>query len=94
LLNVLPILILKMEVFSGWTCYTGNTVALGNSTNAINLFPSGGPVPNYHTMYSAANDAGTLDFYGGFPVMCPNGSGYSVKLGNTMGGAGSRRYLL
>ncbi|TMI62047.1 MAG: gliding motility-associated C-terminal domain-containing protein [Bacteroidetes bacterium] len=73
--------------FSGWTCYTGNTVALGNSTNAINLFPSGGPVPNYHTMYSAANDAGTLDFYGGFPVMCPNGSGYSVKLGNTMGGA-------
>jgi gliding motility-associated-like protein len=71
--------------FSGWTCYTGNTVAVNNS-NAINLFPSGGPVPNYHTMYSAANDGGTLDFYGNFPVICPNGSGYSVKLGNTMGG--------
>jgi gliding motility-associated-like protein len=38
-------------------------------------------------MYSAANDGGLRDYYGGFPVMCPNGSNYSVKLGNNTGGA-------
>jgi gliding motility-associated-like protein len=73
--------------FNRWTCYTGNTVALNNQFNAINLFPSGGPRANYHTMYSRATNGGELDFYGGFPVVCPNGSGYSVKLGNTSGGA-------
>jgi gliding motility-associated-like protein len=73
--------------FNGWTCYTGNTVAVNNQFNAINLFPSGGPRADYHTMYSRAQHAGQTDFYGGFPVVCPNGSGYSVKLGNTSGGA-------
>jgi gliding motility-associated-like protein len=28
-----------------------------------------------------------VDPYGGFPVNCPNGSGHSIKLGNTTGGA-------
>jgi hypothetical protein len=25
--------------------------------------------------------------YGGFPINCPNGSGHSIQLGNTSGGA-------
>jgi gliding motility-associated-like protein len=68
--------------FNNWTCYTGTTTVL-NGTNQINLSPSG-PVPERHTMYTPA--AGTLDPYGGFPVNCPNGSGYSVRLGNSTGG--------
>jgi gliding motility-associated-like protein len=72
--------------FDNWTCYVGNVSAVTGS-NVISLVPSGGPVPDQHTMYSRASDAGTNDFYGGFPVLCPNGSGFSAKLGNTSGGA-------
>lgn len=74
--------------FSGWTCYTGNVAALNNQ-NVISLFPSGGPVVDQHTMYEAASSQGVTDYYGGFPVTCPNGSGYSIKLGNNTGGAGA-----
>jgi len=70
--------------FNNWTCYTGTTAAVGNA-NEIYLSASP-PTPNRHTMYSAATDAGVTDMYGGFPVLCPNGSGYSVKLGNNLGG--------
>ena len=69
--------------FDGWTCYTGNTSAQGND-NLISLTPSGGPIYNRHTMYTA--NTGELDYFGGFPVSCPNGSGHSIRLGNSMGG--------
>lgn len=72
--------------FSGWTCHTGSVVAAGDE-NIIFLNPSGGPVPGQHEMFSLASPGTYLDYYGNFPVICPNGSGYSVKLGNTMGGA-------
>lgn len=69
--------------FSGWTCYTGFTAAV-NGENQINLTPSGGPIVNRHTMYSA--NSGLTDPYGGFSVNCPNGSGHSIRLGNDLGG--------
>ncbi len=72
--------------FQGWTCYAGGVYAAGG-TNNISLAATGGPIFDQHTMYSRSNDAGALDYYGSFPVMCPNGSNYSVKLGNTNGGA-------
>ncbi|HWR33480.1 MAG TPA: gliding motility-associated C-terminal domain-containing protein [Chitinophagaceae bacterium] len=72
--------------FDGWTCYTGSVAAAGTD-NVISLLPSGGPVYDQHTMFSATADAGIMDYYGNFPVTCPNGSGYSVKLGNTSGEA-------
>jgi gliding motility-associated-like protein len=68
--------------FSGWTCYIGNTQAIGNQ-NQISLAPSP-PIPGRHTLYSSAFPES--DVYGNFPVNCPNGSGYSVKLGNDQGG--------
>jgi gliding motility-associated-like protein len=71
--------------FNNWTCYTGGVAAI-NGQNVISLSPSG-PNPGQHRMYSS--NSGLLDPYGGFPVTCPNGSGYSVKLGNDMGGAGA-----
>ncbi len=72
--------------FSGWNCYVGS-VSAATGANVISLFSSGGPVYDQHTMYNAATDGGMTDYYGGFPVICPNGSRYSVKLGNTGGNA-------
>lgn len=40
---------------------------------------------NRHTMYSSNPGSGT-DEYGNFPKNCPNGSGYSIKLGNNEAG--------
>lgn len=68
--------------FSNWTCYTGSTSVV-NATNQINLTNSG-PVADRHTMYAA--NSGLVDPYGGFPVNCPNGSGFSIQLGNSSGG--------
>lgn len=70
--------------FSNWTCLTGNVTVIG-PRNAIILSPSNGPILNRHTIISKATATGVKDFYGGFPVLCPNGSNYSVKLGNTNG---------
>lgn len=72
--------------FSGWTCYTGSVSAAGN-VNTISLYASGVPVPDQHTIFSAASDGGLRDYFGDFPVLCPNGSKHSVKLGNTSGEA-------
>jgi gliding motility-associated-like protein len=35
-------------------------------------------------MYTAPSAA--VDYFGGFPVVCPNGSGHSIRLGNNTGG--------
>jgi len=72
--------------FSGWNCYTGNVRASDNQ-NIITLTNSGGPETERHEMFSLATSGSVFDYYGSFPVVCPNGSGYSVKLGNTSGGA-------
>ena len=68
--------------FTDWICYVGNTTVV-SGTNQINLTESA-PMPERHTMYSSAD--GLVDPFGGFPVTCPNGSGYSVRLGNSTGG--------
>ncbi|HMK03774.1 MAG TPA: PKD domain-containing protein [Ferruginibacter sp.] len=73
--------------FNGWTCYTG-TVYSNGASNSISFNYSGGPVGNRHTIYSANQGAGQ-DPYGDFPISCPNGSGYSIKLGNDQSGTES-----
>ena len=70
--------------FTNWSCYIGGTAAV-NGDNVITLYPSG-PTYNRQTMYSYPTDAGALDYYGHFPVLCPNGSGHSVRLGNPLPG--------
>jgi gliding motility-associated-like protein len=72
--------------FSFWTAYTGK-VSAATGQNQIALMNSGGPVPSQHEIFSRATQSSLTDYYGDFPVLCPNGSGYSVKLGNTTGGA-------
>ncbi len=70
--------------FTNWRTYTGNATNL----NGLNI---GTPQPTRHEILSRANSLGINDFYGGFPVICPNGSGYSVKLGNNASGAQAER---
>ncbi len=69
--------------FNGWRCYIGSTAVI-NSQNIITLNESG-PINGRHGV-NVLTFPGVLDPYGGFPVNCPNGSGYSVKLGNDQSG--------
>jgi gliding motility-associated-like protein len=69
--------------FTNWTCKSGTVSSAGN-INTLNLSTTA-PIPGRHTIIDATN-AGT-DIYGGFPQLCPNGSGHSVMLGNAVGGA-------
>lgn len=59
-----------------WQCYIGSIDRL---SGALTVAPSA-PVPGRHTVLKYA--ANQLDPYGKFPVTCPNGSTYSLKLGN------------
>lgn len=68
--------------FTNWVCRTGSVFGTGN-VNTITWTGTGQAV-NQHTIINAAT-AGT-DPYGGFPEICPNGSNFSVKLGNNSGG--------
>ena len=70
--------------FDGWTCYAGTTTSDGVN-NQISFQFAGPPVANRHTMFSS-NPGSGLDPYGDFPIDCPNGSGYSIKLGNDQAG--------
>lgn len=65
--------------FTDWTCRSG-FVSNSGGVNTYN-WTSTGEVPGQHTIISSAT-AGT-DPYGQFPELCPNGSNFSVKLGNT-----------
>ena len=72
--------------FNGWQCYTGT---LDPATSIMSLDPSP-PINNRHTMLSAVPGNG-IDYYGGFPQNCPNGSGHSVRLGNSIPGGEAER---
>lgn len=71
--------------FLGWECYAGSI----NSAGIVNLAQTG-PLPDRHVMF-ANTVPPELDFYGKFPVNCPNGSKYSIRLGNAATGAQAER---
>ena len=66
--------------FDNWDCSAGFILRDGT----LNLSPTS-PIPNRHTIIPNSYPQ-DLDPYGGFPVNCPNGSGYSVRLGNSIAG--------
>ena len=68
--------------FENWECNLG-TITRAEGT--ISLRPSQ-PSSGRHTLIQNSYPQ-RLDFYGGFPVNCPNGSGYSIQLGNSRTGA-------
>ena len=65
--------------FSNWQCMVGTTYTNGTK-NVIDLTVSD-PMMFRHELITAAS-APQLDRYGKFPVLCPYGGGYTVKLGN------------
>jgi gliding motility-associated-like protein len=76
-----PNLDFEMGDFTNWVCKAGSVAVDGvTGLNTITWASIGAPVIDRHTMIPAAG-AGS-DTYGRFPRNCPNGSGYSVKLGN------------
>ncbi len=78
----------EMGDFTNWVCKSGsvsysagNCVAGGiNSVNDATI----GIIAGRHTIIPKTNTG--RDFYGNFPLACPNGSDYSVKLGNNTTG--------
>ncbi len=69
--------------FTNWQCFMGTVEDVSN-TNSLNLF-STAPTPGRHTLIPPGNTQ--RDFFGNFPIHCPNGSNYSLMLGNPSGGS-------
>jgi hypothetical protein len=69
--------------FDGWKCYTGS-VLNGGGVHQFLLNETPGPVDGRHTIIPSY--LAEMDYYGGFSTNSPNGSGYSIKLGNDLGG--------
>jgi gliding motility-associated-like protein len=68
-----------------WQCYTGIIDSLGNI-----FMNSPYAVAGRQTIFGKSS-AGVRDPYGNFPVLCPNGSNYSLRLGNSDAGAEAER---
>jgi gliding motility-associated-like protein len=64
--------------FSNWVCRTGLVSAPGG-VHTITWNPPAPPSPTNHSLITVP---GGSDTYGRFPTLCPNGSSYSVLLGN------------
>ncbi len=69
--------------FQHWTCRTG-IVGSSPGMNQISWFGTG-ELLDRHTIVPATT--AELDKFGLFPLRCPNGSGFSVRLGNEYSGA-------
>ncbi|MDB5285727.1 MAG: hypothetical protein JWR05_676 [Mucilaginibacter sp.] len=72
--------------FNNWQAYTGTTYAFGG-TNVINVVAT---VPTAGVIDIIQKGTG-VDPYGNFPTSAPDGSNYSVKLGNDGTGARADR---
>ncbi len=72
--------------FSNWECFTG---LITSNTGVVNMNGAAPPVVNRHTIIPSTSTVN--DIYGGFPIKCPNGSGYSVRLGNSNTGRETER---
>lgn len=72
--------------FNHWTCIAG-TIRLGDDGGdpAVITVANTTPIANRHTIISAQS-LPQSDRFGGFPVLCPNGSKYAVKIGNDIEG--------
>ncbi len=74
-----------------WNCAAGRVVVNADSTSSTVLVGASNPIPGRHTVFGKLDAAGKTDYYGGFPVVCPNGSNYSIRLGNDSAGAQAER---
>ncbi len=75
----------ELGSFDNWSCFAGKILRDGTLDLA-----STSPVVDRHSIIQNFSNQ-ELDLFGGFPVNCPNGSGYSVRLGNARGGGEAER---
>lgn len=75
----------EMGTFDNWECYEG----VIKTDGSLDLFNSP-PISNVHTIIERGPTP-IMDPYGNFPMSCPNGSKYSVQLGNNETRAGAER---
>lgn len=66
--------------FANWDCFAGSILRDGSLSLSATS-----PIPDRHTIIPNAYPQ-ALDPYGNFPINCPNGSGYSIRLGNSSAG--------
>jgi gliding motility-associated-like protein len=66
--------------FDAWKCFSGKI----DSRGTITMDPVE-PIPELHALLQQSSPQ-EKDYYGGFPVNCPNGSGFSVRLGDNSAG--------
>lgn len=71
--------------FSYWECFAGKILRDGT----LDLTPTP-PVYDRHTIIVNSYPQ-SLDPFGGFPINCPNGSGHSIRLGNSSAGGQAER---
>jgi gliding motility-associated-like protein len=71
--------------FNHWECFIGHIDSLGN----IQVAPS--PPTTERQVIYGKESAKLLDPYGKFPLLCPNGGKYSIRLGNKDTGAQAER---
>ncbi|MEI9956475.1 MAG: PKD domain-containing protein [Ferruginibacter sp.] len=68
--------------FTGWQCYSYDAFYGGVPNPVLTV-----PTPGRHDMITNPVTSGPqTDYYGGFPVNCPNGSGHSIRIGAASGG--------
>ncbi len=64
--------------FDGWETSIGKRIRGGTDI----MDPPSSPVNDRHVIIDATYSKNEVDPFGGFPVVCPNGSKYSIRLGN------------
>ena len=70
-----PNISFEQGTFDNWTCLSGTVDKAG-----VLHLPIQGPVYGRQALIAKPNTA--VDRYGGFPILCPNGSAYSIQLGD------------
>ncbi len=63
--------------FGHWVLYAGRVDNLGEAIPAETY-----PIPERFVIFDKVADANKRDLYGNFPVVCPNGSNNSIRLGD------------
>lgn len=76
----------ELGTFDNWECSIG-FISAANGTITLNPSP---PVIGRHTLIQNTTFQ-ARDPYGDFPISCPNGSGYSIQLGNSGAGRQAER---
>ncbi|PTQ92931.1 hypothetical protein C8P68_11062 [Mucilaginibacter yixingensis] len=75
----------EMGDFTNWQCLTGNAQVQTINNVLVNVIAVN-PTPPTANAQAIIAKSKALDKWGGFPIASPNGSNYTIKLGNDLSG--------